>query len=65
MRKEWYLYPRGPKQGRLPVNLYVDLRRWVLGFQTVRWEIDGAQRHTRTVYVFLGPLCISVWRTVG
>ena len=65
MRKSGSLYPRGLKQGRLPFNLYVDLRRWVLGFQTVRWENDRTQGHMRTVYLFLGPLSISIWRTVG
>ena len=65
MRKAGSIYPRGLKQGKLPFSLYVDFRRWVLGFQTVRWENDRAPGHTRTVYLLLGPLCISVWRTVG
>ena len=64
-RRQWGAEYAGLKTGRLPFSLYLDLRCWVLGVQTLRLEHLDRPGHTRTVYLLLGPLCLSIWRTVG
>ena len=61
MRKEWYLYRSSAKNGTRTTVATLDHVPWAVGVRAAQWlGRDGAVNPMYAVY--LGPLCISIWR---